>query len=1271
MPQLCAAPSAWVDSRKKGSLDGVNFQITGYLATAALGEPWQELKFRLCEKRVQLDKGVRWQCLRDLVAALARLEQAGLVHGDLSPGNILVNSLPVAAGPTLSVIDFDAFVAPASEPHLMLPVSAGGTYGTAGYCPPDLVRKAEAGDLTTAPYSDRHSRDMLLLEVLLAGPDFPPEAPPREWPPDKLQLRYRALLATAPPEFTDAIAHLHPPAVFSLTESQRPSATELAKALAPRPLPRANKPKPLIPPLIRPSRTVPGLGLELIEIKPGTFLMGSPASEADRQSDEGPQTQVTISKSFWMGKFQVTQGQYEAVTGTNPSSLRGNPNLPVERVSWEDAARFCAKLTQKERQAGHLTAGQCYRLPTEAEWEYACRAGSTTRFSFGDDPQYIELEEYGWYAGNSEKQTHPVGSKVPNAWGLYDLHGNVREWCLDWKGAYLGGSVADPQGPAEGSHRVSRGGSRGDLGGCRAASRHKCGIPTARNHHTGFRLVMASCQEEVAMPLELVELLPGTFLMGSPASEAGRNDDEGPRTRVRLTKEVLMAKHAVTQGQYAAVMGTNPSRFTGSANLPVERVSWHDAVAFCAKLTELERHAGRLAADQSYRLPTEAEWEYACRARMTTDSISWEASARKALGDYGWTSENSEKQTHPVGTKAPNAWGLYDMHGNVMEWCQDWKGPYLGGCAADPQGPSKGSHRVLRGGSWSAGAQSCRPASRLRAFPAYRDSATGFRVALDRNQAEMVTALELVELEPGSFLMGSPGLETSRASDEGPQTQVTISHSFSMGKYQVTQGQYVAVIGSNPSSFQGSPNLPVENVLWEEAASFCVKLTEQERQAGRLPAGHVFRLPTEAEWEYACRAGSKTRFSFGDDPNESNLGEYAWYCGCLEKQQTHPVGVRAPNSWGLYDMHGNVWEWCLDWEGPYPGGSVTDPQGPSEGDYRVLRGGDWASYAFLCRSAYRGNGGPSHLARHCGFRVVLALAQPELPNALEFVELEAGTFLMGSPLDEADRTGDEGPQTRVAISRGFSMGKHEVTQEHYAAVMGANPSSFKGIAHLPVENVSWADAASFCARLTEQERQAGRLPAGLVYRLPTEAEWEYACRAGTTTCFGFGDNLQGNGLEDYGWYSGNSGRQTHPVGAKAPNAWGLYDMHGNVGEWCLDWSGTYPGDSLADPQGPITAPIRGIRGGGAWNGANSCRSAYRSYNFPTSRSNRVGFRVLLAAEHEEGTAATVPGQPVLSGQSVETVYPGALELVKVEPGAFMMGSPQTEPDRYSDEGPQA
>ena len=243
-----------------------------------------------------------------------------------------------------------------------------------------------------------------------------------------------------------------------------------------------------------------------------------------------------------------------------------------------------------------------------------------------------------------------------------------------------------------------------------------------------------------------------------------------------------------------------------------------------------------------------------------------------------------------------------------------------------------------------------------------------FRVTADDSLSET-----MVWIAPGTFTMGSPSNEKDRGGNEGPQTKVTISRGFLMSKYEVTQAQYKAVVGSNPSHFKGDNN-PVESVSWNDAVAYCAKLTGKEKAAGRLPAGYEYRLPTEAEWEYACRAGTTTLFSFGDD--ESKLGEYAWYAGnssqpFIPVNTTHPVGQKKPNGWWLYDMHGNVYEWCQDWYGNYPGGSVTDPQGPATGSYRMFRGGHWDNLVALPHSARRGYNRPSDGGKDVGFRPVL------------------------------------------------------------------------------------------------------------------------------------------------------------------------------------------------------------------------------------------------------------------------------------------------------------
>jgi formylglycine-generating enzyme required for sulfatase activity len=200
------------------------------------------------------------------------------------------------------------------------------------------------------------------------------------------------------------------------------------------------------------------IGMKLVLIPAGEFLMGSPDSDKDAYFNEKPQHRVRITRPFYLGATPVTQGQYRVVTGANPSHFKGSDDLPVEMVSWADVQAFCAKLN--EREMGQLL-GMSYRLPTEAEWEYACRAGSQARFAFGDTAE--RLGDYAWFRGNSNGKTHPVGQKGANAWGLFDMHGNVWDWCWDAYGAhyYARSPVDDPRGPddAWAADRVIRGGS--------------------------------------------------------------------------------------------------------------------------------------------------------------------------------------------------------------------------------------------------------------------------------------------------------------------------------------------------------------------------------------------------------------------------------------------------------------------------------------------------------------------------------------------------------------------------------------------------------------------------------------------------------------------------------------------------------------------------------------------------------------------------------------------------------------------------------------------
>ena len=527
--------------------------------------------------------------------------------------------------------------------------------------------------------------------------------------------------------------------------------------------------------------------------------------------------------------------------------------------------------------------------------------------------------------------------------------------------------------------------------------------------------------------------------------------------------------------------------------------------------------------------------------------------------------------------------------------------------------------------------------------------------------------MQLALVPAGEFMMGSLATEDGRRSDE-QQHRVGITKPFYLGVHEVTQVQYQQVMGTNPSHFKDGQH-PVDSVSWDDAVAFCEKLSALP---GEKLLGCVYRLPTEAEWEYACRAGTSTRFFFGDDP--AGLADYAWF-GENATETTCPVGQKRPNAWRLCDMHGNVWEWCADWYSDlYDRDPLDDPPGPIRGFYRVLRGGCRSYPASDCRSAQRYAYQPYFRSINLGFRVAAipsasqaggaartadtspqqqaipqeqaTVEQPGSPPqqvaleqqaaaakmnvsvvdtnsiGMQLAFVPAGEFMMGSPPTEDGRKSDE-EQHRVRITKPFYLGALEVTQAQYQQVMGTNPSSFKGTKH-PVDSVSWDDAVAFCDKLSAlaEEKAAGR-----TYRLPTEAEWEYACRAGTTTRFSFGDDPAG--LADFAWIAKNASGASCPVGQKRPNAWGLCDMHGNVQEWCADWYGRsfyYRASPVDNPTGPDAGSSRVCRGGSWGNAASNCRSAIRLWSQPAEVYDYLGFRVVMVPSAKpESPASKVEG----------------------------------------------
>ncbi len=544
--------------------------------------------------------------------------------------------------------------------------------------------------------------------------------------------------------------------------------------------------------------------LWLRRIPAGTFIMGSPEDELGRVDNE-TQHEVMLTQDYYMGVFECTQKQWELVMGSNPSEYVGDCR-PVEQVSYDmirgtglhagagwptyghavDAASFMGKLQTK--------TGLTFDLPTEAQWEYACRAGTTTALNSGKNltdssGHDIAMDEVGRYGKNIEdgkggySQHTKVGSYLPNAWGLYDMHGNVREWCLDWymRNYYATSPNEDPTGSSSGTSRTARGsGWYNNANYCRSAFRYSyqssyyysnCGFriaclpledlyvvvdlsggPDAASYPVRYTDTAPNLDDDNCRTTELWlrKIRAGTFTMGSPSNEVGRQDNE-TQHKVTLTKDYYMGVFECTQKQWELVMGDNPSSYQGDCR-PVVRVSYDmirgtstdagagwpvyghvvDSASFMGKLQE---KTGLV-----FDLPTEAQWEYACRAGTTTalnsgkNLASYFSDANVAeVGRCGFNQSDGKggyTEYTKVGSYLPNAWGLYDMHGNVYEWCLDWWGgsDYAKNAVSDPLGMTSGSNRVTRSGGYSDSAYSCRSAFRGYYPPSYCDGNKGLRV---------------------------------------------------------------------------------------------------------------------------------------------------------------------------------------------------------------------------------------------------------------------------------------------------------------------------------------------------------------------------------------------------------------------------------------------------------------------------------------------------------------------------------------------------------------
>jgi formylglycine-generating enzyme required for sulfatase activity len=1245
--------------------------------------------------------------------------------------------------------------------------------------------------------------------------------------------------------------------------------------------------------------TVNGVTFRMVVVEGGTFTMGLTADVdmelSDYERKEEHPHEVTLP-CYEIGQTEVTQELWQAVMGDNPSSVSPvngyteDLNRPVETVSWNDCQTFITKLNQ-------LT-GETFRLPTEAEWEFAARGGNLSQgylLAGSNDLDEVALpcED----DDNIGMITHAVAAKKPNELGLYDMSGNVWEWCQDYFETYRPYAQYNPTGPSSGKERVMRGGYWFyELVNCRVSKREHghvnqkgsfLGLRLAMGEDHSFRLsqdvVTVSVGSEATVDMlngngaytvtggsdsvsvsidgdrlivtgnqvgvsqvhvtdnatgavralrvivatsvqtftvngvsfTMVGVEGGTFVMGAPDDDLDAEDDEKPAHEVTLSSYSI-GQTEVTQELWVAVMGSNKSanvnEYVDHWTQPVDNLEWQDCQEFIVKLNQLT--------GKHFRLPTEAEWEFAARGGIhskgfkyagsnSIDDVAWyqgtcdylpdpDAPYYAPCGDdfnspaqpknlvslnggnrapIPWPDNNLGPQ--PVATKLPNELGLYDMCGNVVEYCQDIFGKYSSEAQTDPVCEDADYYRGTRGGNCTAYATQCRVTYRKGWYGWWNyglrlvldeENSTKFRlsethlqlfigesktvnifngsgdytitgdhvdVSVDGDRltvtgkttgisdlliTDNVTGLSafitvhvyldaqticdeygyprfrMVSVKGGTFTMGATAEQGDEyQEDELPTHEVTLSD-FYIGETEVSQGLWSQVTGRDPSHFHYEPPceapmrggssydfpdisydvLPVEQISWYDCQKFIAKLN--------MRTGKNFRLPTEAEWEYAARGGHLSRgYKYA---GSDSINHMAWHD---IRYGTYLLLFGDVNELGLRSMSGNVWEWCQDWYGGYSSMAQVNPSGPATGTNHVMRGGSWGGDSTDCRVSSRGYNLPDYWKDNLGMRlacdadgspkfrlshtvtelgegesmtinilnghgaysynviegennvmvnldgntldvkgtaegvsivrvtdnttgastdlVVVVVLEDEVftVNGVKFKmkQVKGGSFMMGKAYSDDDNLK---PVHQVTLSN-YRIAETEVTQLLWEAVMGNNPSRFKGQPYNPVEQVSWNDCQEFIAKLNELT--------GRKFRLPTEAEWEYAARGGEAQS---GYIYSGsNNINDVAWFYDNSyavgvdhyNYGTHSVLCKSGNALGLYDMSGNVWEWCQDWYGNYSSDAQTNPTGPATGFYRVSRGGSWCNSAKYCEVTARNYGAPSYKEYYLGLRLAL------------------------------------------------------------
>jgi formylglycine-generating enzyme required for sulfatase activity/CxxC motif-containing protein (DUF1111 family)/subtilisin-like proprotein convertase family protein len=929
-----------------------------------------------------------------------------------------------------------------------------------------------------------------------------------------------------------------------------------------------------------------GTGIEMLLVPPGIFDMGciQGSNLYPCYSFEQPVHTVTLTNAFYIGRYEVTQAQWLAKMGSNPSYFQP-PNTatpdtsrPVEQVSWTTIQAFLT------------TTGM--QLPTEAQWEYACRAGTTTAFhgftgylsGTNDDTLVGNIA---WYSANSGSVTHAVGGKAANGLGLHDMSGNVFEWCSDWYGAYSAGAQTNPAGPATGTYRVRRGGAWNyGTYGVRSSYRDTY-TPIDPFVNVGFRVARAP-----SLDPEISSVSPNTgpTTGGTAITITGTN----------LTGTSSVTIDGVAATSVSVVSSTTATAVTPAGTIGAKTVSVTTPGGTANLTSGFTYGAGPTISSVSPNVgPTTGG------TAITITGTNLTGTSSVSVGGNAATSVVVVNATTVTATTPSGAAGAANVSLTTPYGSPTASGAFTYQLYATPTISSVSPNT----GSTSGGTAITITGTNLTGA----SSVTIGGVAA--TSVSVVSATTVTAVTPA----GTAGAKTVSITTPGGTASLTSGFTYGAGPTissvspnvgPTTGGTAITITGTNltgTSSVSVGGNAAT-SVVVVNATTVTAVTPSGAAGAANVSLTTPYGSPTASGAFTYQLYGTPTISSVSPNTGSTSGGTAITITG------TNLTGASSVTIGGVAATSVSVVS-STTVTAVTPAGtagaktvSITTPGGTAN-----LTNG--FTYTSVWYTVLEQNPNPVVVTDVTLRNAITATGYPwrvrDNGTGIEMLLVPPGIFDMGciQGSNSYGCYGQEQPVHTVTLTNAFYIGRYEVTQAQWLAKMGSNPSYFQppntatADTSRPVEQVSWTTIQGF---LTATGMQ-----------LPTEAQWEYACRAGTTTAFhGFTGYLSGTNddtlVGNFAWYTSNAGSQTHAVGGKAANGLGLHDMGGNVWEWCSDWYGAYSAGAQTNPTGPATGTDR-VRRGGAWyDGTDLVRSSNRDGFTPGYPVYGNGFRVARA-----------------------------------------------------------